>query len=165
MPGKSAFALRPAGLEDGGALDKLLFASYGDLLKGWYAEDLLAKALPLMTRSNPRLLESGTDYVAVQNDGRLIGCGGWTFERPGTGEIARPASRTSGMWPRTPTQRAWVSGAPSSPDASPRHMRMARKPWSAIPHSPPKHSINPRALKPSGPFQSHSRVTFSSHQS
>ncbi len=88
MPGKSVFVLRPAGLDDVDALDELLSASYGKLLKGWYTEDLLAKALPLMTRSNARLLASGTYYVAVHRDGRLIGCGGWTFERPGTGEIA-----------------------------------------------------------------------------
>ena len=40
-----------------------------------------------MTVAQPQLLESGTYYVAESSEGRIIGCGGWTRERPGTSEI------------------------------------------------------------------------------
>jgi N-acetylglutamate synthase-like GNAT family acetyltransferase len=40
-----------------------------------------------MTRANPKLLSSGTYYVAESEDGTVVGCGGWTREHPG-GETA-----------------------------------------------------------------------------
>jgi GNAT superfamily N-acetyltransferase len=33
------------------------------------------------------LLESGTWFVAVLPDNRIVGCGGWTPDRPDSGEI------------------------------------------------------------------------------
>ncbi len=42
--------------------------------------------MPALTRPNPVLLESGTFYVAEAPSGQLAGCGGWTFECPGSGE-------------------------------------------------------------------------------
>jgi N-acetylglutamate synthase-like GNAT family acetyltransferase len=36
-----------------------------------------------MTRANPKLLSSGTYYVAESEAGSIVGCGGWTRERPG----------------------------------------------------------------------------------
>ncbi|MGI9475440.1 MAG: GNAT family N-acetyltransferase, partial [Hyphomicrobiaceae bacterium] len=51
------------------------------------APDVLAVAVPLMTRANPALLGSGTFYVAETADHQIVGCGGWTMQRPGTGEI------------------------------------------------------------------------------
>ena len=41
----------------------------------------------MMTRAQPSLLESGTYYVAETTDGLVVGCGGWTRERPGSGEV------------------------------------------------------------------------------
>jgi N-acetylglutamate synthase-like GNAT family acetyltransferase len=52
-----------------------------------YDEESLAPALKLMTRSNPALLGSGTYYVAELPTGLVVGCGGWTLERPGTGTV------------------------------------------------------------------------------
>ena len=52
-----------------------------------YDPELLDKVLPRMTTAQPGLLESGTYYVAESSDGKVIGCGGWTRERPGTSEI------------------------------------------------------------------------------
>ena len=46
----------------------------------------LDAALPYMSRANPRLLASGTYYVA-EIDGVAAGCGGWSVEKPGSGEI------------------------------------------------------------------------------
>jgi GNAT superfamily N-acetyltransferase len=51
-----------------------------------YPPDILATALPLICTANPALLTCGTYFVAEDAQHRIIGCGGWTPERPG----ARP---------------------------------------------------------------------------
>ncbi len=43
--------------------------------------------LPLIAKANPALLSSGTYYLAESDDSSAVGCGGWTHERPGSGEI------------------------------------------------------------------------------
>lgn len=72
---------------DAAAVDALLQASYPALMAPAYDAAALAPALSLMTRSNPALLGSGTFYVVESGTGMLIGCGGWTLERPGTGTV------------------------------------------------------------------------------
>jgi GNAT superfamily N-acetyltransferase len=52
-----------------------------------YDAELLAATLPAMTRAQPKLLACPTWFVAVHASGQLVGCGGWTHERPGTGEV------------------------------------------------------------------------------
>jgi GNAT superfamily N-acetyltransferase len=79
-------AIRAATPDDAEAVSALLAASYPALLAGAYDPDLLARALPLMTAANPKLLASGTYQLAISN-GEVVGAGGWTKERPGTGEI------------------------------------------------------------------------------
>ena len=81
------YALRVAGPADAEAVTALLEASYPALLVGGYAPGVLAATLPLMTKANPKLLASGTYYVAEVDGGSLAGCGGWTPEKPGSGEI------------------------------------------------------------------------------
>ena len=49
-----------------------------------YSSEVLAIALPAMTRANPNLVNSGTFYV-VEILGTIAGCGGWSFEAPGSG--------------------------------------------------------------------------------
>lgn len=79
------FSLRVATLADEGEISRLIAVSYGELYRPGYDADLLAKALPLMTRANPKLLTSGTYHVVVDASGAFAGCGGWTREEPGTG--------------------------------------------------------------------------------
>jgi N-acetylglutamate synthase-like GNAT family acetyltransferase len=67
----------------------LLAASYATLLASHYEKGLLDRALPFMTKANPTLLASGAFYVAQSSHGELIGCGGWSLERPGTAKIVR----------------------------------------------------------------------------
>jgi GNAT superfamily N-acetyltransferase len=74
---------RPA---DANVVGEVLAASYPVLMAGAYDAALLDHALPLMTRANPRLLDSGTYYVA-EIEGEPVGCGGWTFEEPGLGTL------------------------------------------------------------------------------
>jgi GNAT superfamily N-acetyltransferase len=75
--------LRVASLHDAEAVGALLRVSYPILMSPGYSEDVLARALPLMVRANPALLRSGSFYLAEAPDGAVVGCGGWTFERPG----------------------------------------------------------------------------------
>ena len=79
------FSVRPATPDDAPAVTELLEASYPVLMAAGYDDATLALALPLMTRANPALLKSGTFYVAETEDGGIVGCGGWTFEHPGSG--------------------------------------------------------------------------------
>ena len=83
------YSLRAATPGDGSAVSALLEASYPQLLAPDYDPRLLAAALPLMTKANPRLLASRTYYVAETGGDAVVGCGGWTVEAPGGGE-SRP---------------------------------------------------------------------------
>lgn len=82
------FAVRVSQESDLPAVGALLAASYPTLLAEGYQPEVLAKALPLIVKANPKLLASGTYYVAETAEGRLVACGGWTRERPGSGNIA-----------------------------------------------------------------------------
>lgn len=77
--------IRTATPEDAALLTELITASYRELDTGLYDSAQLAAALPVMSKANPKLLESGTYYVA-EVDGKAAACGGWTFEKPGGGE-------------------------------------------------------------------------------
>ena len=78
--------IRHAETTDAAAVERLLLASYPALMANSYDAETLARALPLMTRANPRLLASGTYYVAEAR-GDIVGCGGWSPEEPGTRRI------------------------------------------------------------------------------
>jgi N-acetylglutamate synthase-like GNAT family acetyltransferase len=81
------FALRATTIDDCAAICALLSISYTTLLKAHYSAINLAAALPIMSQAQPKLLMSGTFYVAVTEDERLLGCGGWTIEAPGNGKV------------------------------------------------------------------------------
>ncbi len=81
------FALRVATPEDETSVSELLKASYSVLLPPSYDEAILAVALPMITRANPALLSAGTFFVAETAGGLIIGCGGWTRESPGEGNV------------------------------------------------------------------------------
>jgi N-acetylglutamate synthase-like GNAT family acetyltransferase len=79
--------IRIAAPDDAPAVTALLEVCYPKLFAAGYEPDLLKLALPRMTKANPRLLASGNFFVAEAGAGRLVGCGGWSLERPGTGQI------------------------------------------------------------------------------
>jgi GNAT superfamily N-acetyltransferase len=81
------YRIRVATPEDAAAVGELLAACYPVLMRDSYEPAVLAAALPMMTRAHPGLLASGTYHVAEAPDGRLVGCGGWTPERPDIGAI------------------------------------------------------------------------------
>lgn len=79
--------IRIATSQDDQTVGALLEASYPVLMRAHYEPAILAAALPLMTRPSPALLSSGSYYLAEVANGALVGCGGWTRERPGSGEV------------------------------------------------------------------------------
>lgn len=79
-------AVRIARSDDAEAVTAVLAASYPVLMAASYEADTLEAALPLMIRANPALLASGRFHLAEVSGG-VVGVGGWTPERPGTGEI------------------------------------------------------------------------------
>lgn len=81
------FSLRVATEADEVAIDALLEASYPELMAETYDAAAIADALPYFTKANPALLAAGTYYLAESEAHGILACGGWTRERPGTGEI------------------------------------------------------------------------------
>jgi N-acetylglutamate synthase-like GNAT family acetyltransferase len=73
--------IRTARQDDRAAIERVLAASYPALMAGAYEPALLARALPMITRAQPRLIGSGTYYVA-EAAGAIVGCGGWSREPP-----------------------------------------------------------------------------------
>ena len=55
-------------------------------MKPAYEESVLAKALSVMTKANPKLIDAKNFYV-VEIDDQMVGCGGWSPDMPGTGSI------------------------------------------------------------------------------
>ena len=83
------FTIRQATPADAAAVSGVLRASYTQLLRGWYDQQTLDRALPFVVQANPELLSSGTYYVCVSDSDDFLGCGGWTQHRPeGGGAIS-----------------------------------------------------------------------------
>ena len=82
MKGPKDFEVRRSRSSDLAALDTLFAASYPKLLKADYPPSVLVTALPLISRAQPGLLTSPTYFVAEDQEGRIIGAGGWTKARP-----------------------------------------------------------------------------------
>ena len=79
-------SVRVARPDDAAPVERVLQASYPALMAAAYEVALLARALPVMTRASPRLLASGTYFVA-ELDGAIVGCGGWSHEKPGSSSV------------------------------------------------------------------------------
>ena len=81
-----SFTARVTGPNDARAVGELLRASYPVLMRSAYGEALSA-VIDIITRPNPALLESGTFYAAENGEGRMVGIGGFSRERPGDARI------------------------------------------------------------------------------
>jgi len=75
-----SFSVRPTIQADLSAVDDLLARSYPKLLKADYAPSVLVTVLPIISRARPELIACGTYYVA-EEDGQILGAGGWTRDR------------------------------------------------------------------------------------
>ncbi len=78
--------IRVATPRDAHAVGALLRESYPVLMRPAYGQALVP-VLDSMVRANPGLLGSGSYYVAENEYGRVVGAGGWTRERPGSGAV------------------------------------------------------------------------------
>jgi GNAT superfamily N-acetyltransferase len=76
--------VRVSTLDDAAGIERLLEASYPRLMAPAYEQAVLGPALRIITKANAVLLGSGRYYVAESADGAIVGCGGWSRERPGT---------------------------------------------------------------------------------
>src|SRR5271165_10835 len=83
----STVDIQIATADDATKVTDVLKVSYQKLMKLAYNDDILRRALPAIARANSKLLDSGTYYVARHSSGLVVGCGGWTAEKPGTTEI------------------------------------------------------------------------------
>ena len=72
-------AARPSDLA---AVDALLRRSYAVQVRGDYPPSVIVTALPLLARANASLLASGTYHVAEDEEGAILGAGGWTTIGP-----------------------------------------------------------------------------------
>ncbi len=76
------YQLKVATTKDAAAVEKVLKASYPALMAVAYDKAVLTPVLKLITKANNSLLASGTYYVAEADEGLVVGCGGWTIEKP-----------------------------------------------------------------------------------
>lgn len=72
--------IRPSTAADLDAVDALFRRVYPKLLKEDYAPSVRVLVLPRISRAQPHLLRSGTYFVA-EEDGAILGAGGWTPDR------------------------------------------------------------------------------------
>ena len=84
---EKTLSVRAARASDLSEIDALFGRSYPVLLKGHYPPSVLVTAIPLISKAQPRLLTSGTYFVVLDEDARIVGAGGWTLGAPGTGRI------------------------------------------------------------------------------
>lgn len=87
----SDLTIRPGRAEDIAPLDALLARSYPRLLAADYPPSVLVTAIPRISKAQPRLVTSGTYFVALRGD-VLIGGGGWTRALPGDGGAGEPGT-------------------------------------------------------------------------
>jgi N-acetylglutamate synthase-like GNAT family acetyltransferase len=87
MTRPSTINVRLATPDDEAAISGILQDSYPALMAPFYDPALLAKVLPVIVHAKPALLATGRYYMAVAADGQAVGCGGWTHEAPGAGDV------------------------------------------------------------------------------
>ncbi len=98
------YSVRATTLKDALSVTAMLGDSYPLLMKSCYKEPVLSAALSIICKADPSLLSSGTYYLAETQDNLVVGCGGWTREPPGEGNIAP----TIGHIRHFATHSAWV---------------------------------------------------------
>lgn len=84
--GKTDLSVRPAGSSDVPGIDRVLHASYSVLLRGVYQDEELDAFLPHIVNTDQKLLESGRLFVATDDQGTVVACGGWSSVGPDSGD-------------------------------------------------------------------------------
>lgn len=99
----AGIAIRAAHAEDAPAVASILLASYPALMPAAYDPALLARVLPLITRPHPKLLGSGTYFIA-EVGGHPAACGGWSLNAPGAQRSERGVAHIRHF----ATAQAWI---------------------------------------------------------
>jgi GNAT superfamily N-acetyltransferase len=89
----SDFSLRKATMDDRSALEKLIADSARGLSRGHYTDAQVEAALGTAFGVDSELIRDGTYFVA-EGDGRIVGCGGWSFHRTLFGGDAQPGRQS-----------------------------------------------------------------------
>lgn len=76
-PSRMAYSIRKATLADRPAIEQLIIASARGLSRADYSEKQIEGAIKTVFGVDTNLILDGTYFVA-DNDGDLIGCGGWS---------------------------------------------------------------------------------------
>jgi GNAT superfamily N-acetyltransferase len=92
--------IRPATLSDKPVLEALIARSARELSKGDYTPEQVEGALRGAFGVDTQLIQDGT-YFAVELDGRIVGCGGWSRRRTLFGGDARAGRDAGALDPRT----------------------------------------------------------------
>ena len=79
-PSRMAYSIRGATLADRPAIEQLIIASARGLSRADYSEQQIEGAIKTVFGVDTNLILDGTYFVA-DNDGELIGCGGWSKRR------------------------------------------------------------------------------------
>jgi len=77
----TSFRLRVATNEDVGAIRELIGASVRGLQAEDYSPAQREGALATVFTVDSQLIADGTYFVAMDDDGRLAGCGGWSYRK------------------------------------------------------------------------------------
>ena len=80
--GRTEQMVRVATPMDVPGIDNVLRASYSVLLRGSYEDHTLDAFLPYICSIEPDLLESGRFFVATDDQGSVVACGGWSLVGP-----------------------------------------------------------------------------------
>ncbi|MDO6413035.1 GNAT family N-acetyltransferase [Sphingomonas sp. BIUV-7] len=91
----SGLTIRPARRDEVPALESLIAVSARILSRGFYSEEETEAAISHVFGVDTDLVDDGT-YLLVEQDGQLLGCGGWSRQRTLFGGD-RFAARTPGF--------------------------------------------------------------------
>jgi N-acetylglutamate synthase-like GNAT family acetyltransferase len=76
--------IKVATLDDEVRINQLHHASFSSLLSSRYDDSILEQIVPIVSKVNLDLLNSGSYYMALNDQGEIVACGGWTHENPST---------------------------------------------------------------------------------
>ena len=73
--------IRTAFLEDVNCIQSLMKESMRVLGQGYYSEQQIQSCCQYVCVPDLQLIQDGTFFVAVKEDGSIVGCGGWSFRK------------------------------------------------------------------------------------
>ena len=87
------YSLRKARHEDEAAIASVISASVRGLAVGYYDEKEIELSISSVFGVDKDLIEDGTYFAVVDDDGKVVGCGGWSRRRTLYGASKYTASR------------------------------------------------------------------------